>query len=155
MNITQYRAAIGRWHLFTLSRPKKIKNKFKYKLGESLLNYILKIKPLLILLLIILSKFLLQCGDIEQNPGPVRSLLINHINAHSLCPSDRSKRLDEIYSTLCIKEAIDVICVSETWLHPGIPDDDILLPDYQLLRKDRLVGPDDGIGGGVAMYRYI
>ena len=95
---------------------------------------------------------IIQSGDIEKNPGPARSLLINHINAHSLCPSDRSKKIDEIYSSLCIREAVDIICISETWLHASISDNDVSLPDYQLFRKDRVRGIGDGIGGGSAIY---
>ncbi len=136
MNIQQYRAAIGRWHLFTICRPLKTKHKFNCKLGESILKCSSRFKPSILIVTYILISLIIQSGDIEENPGPMRSLLINHINAHSLCPSDRSKKIDEIYSTLCIREAVDMICISETWLHSGISDDDVSLPDYQLFRKD-------------------
>ena len=75
-------------------------------------------------------------------------LFINHITVHSLCATDRTKKLDDIYSTLCISEQADVICISESWLDAHIKDEDISLPDYQLFRCDRQGQP----GGGVAMY---
>ena len=154
MSITQYRAAIGRWHLFTICRPRKTKTHHKHKLGESLLAFITNTRPLLLLLLMLSFTLLLKCGDVEKNPGPVKSLVVNHINAHSLCPSDRSKRLDEIHSTLCVTETVDIICISETWLQPNISDNDVSLQDYQLFRRDRKLKPGDGIGGGVAIYAH-
>ena len=152
IEISQYRAVVGRWHIFTSCRPLKCKLKHNYKLGESLSDKLTKIKPTFLLLLSIICALILQCGDVQTNPGPTRSLVINHLNAHSLCPSDRSKKIDEIYSTLCLQELIDIICISETWLHSGIPDDTVSLPEYQIFRRDRQLGPNDGIGGGAAIY---
>lgn len=40
----------------------------------------------------------------------------------------------------------DVICLSETWLKPGVNDCEIFCQDYQVFRKDRLGGKS---GGGV------
>ncbi|KAG8235347.1 hypothetical protein J437_LFUL015856 [Ladona fulva] len=42
----------------------------------------------------------------------------------------------------------DIICLSETWLKPEIPDSMVKLPDYNLFRIDRL----GKIGGGVGAY---
>ena len=43
---------------------------------------------------------------------------------------------------------IDIITISETWLTPDIPDDNISLKGFHKpIRKDR-----DGEGGGVAIY---
>lgn len=41
-----------------------------------------------------------------------------------------------------------IICLSETWLRPGITDAMVRLPGYSLYRCDRL----SGMGGGVAFY---
>jgi len=147
--IAQHRAAIGRWHLFTLGRPLKKKRNLRFKLGESMFNAGCKLRPSLLLTLYICSQLLLLCGDVKTNPGPTKSLTINHINAHSLCPSDRTKKLDEIHSLLCVEEQIDIICVSETWLKSQHTDLHVSLPDYQLFRSDRA---PPKIGGGAAIY---
>lgn len=40
-----------------------------------------------------------------------------------------------------------VVAITETWLTPSIPDEDITPPDYKMIRVDRL----DSRGGGVAV----
>ena len=90
--VSQYRAAIGRWHLFTLHRPKTSRIKLHMKLGESLFAYGKALKPSLVLISLIIMRLLLLCGDINPNPGPTCPLLINHINVRSLCASDRTKK---------------------------------------------------------------
>lgn len=146
--IAQHRAAIGRWHLFCLSRPKKIKKNYNCKLGRSLLGMAKTLRPSLMLFTFITLLLILRCGDVEPNPGPNRDLSICHINVRSLCPNDRSKRIDEIHSQLCLHEHYDVICISETWLHPDISNATIDIPNYQIFRRDRA----EGRGGGVAIY---
>ena len=75
-------------------------------------------RPSLGLLLLVAVLLLLRCGDVKPNPGPTfQPLSICHINARSLCPSDRSKRIDEIQSILALDEKFDLICVSETMLY--------------------------------------
>ena len=91
---------------------------------------------------------LLRGGDIEPHPGPRHDLRICHINARSLCPNDRSKRIAEIHSMLCIEENYDIICISETWLTSDNDNESINIPNYQIYRKDRA----QGRGGGVAIY---
>ena len=148
----QHRAAIGRWYLFCIARPKKCKRKFNCKLGESLLTLGKKVRPLLLLLIFVTTTLLLNCGDVESHPGPaLNPFTICHINARSLCPSDRSKRLDEIESILAVKEKIDIICISETWLKPNISDDQLSIQNYQIFRKDRELPV---MGGGVAIYAH-
>ena len=106
------------------------------------------LRPSLILITLLTLTLLLCSGDVEANPGPGRDLSICHINTRSLCPNDRSKRIDEIHSQLCLRDHYDVICISETWLHLDILDDAVDIPNYQLFRKDR----PEGRGGGVAIY---
>ena len=95
----------------------------------------------IVLLLLIIS------GSVHPNPGPDKDLTICHVNMRSLQPHDRSCKLDELYSKLCLEKEYDVICVSETWLDDSIPDSDVVLTDYQIFRKDR-----NRHGGGVAIY---
>ena len=102
----------------------------------------------LLLLIFISIILLLRSGDIEVNPGPLNELNVCHINARSLCPNDRSKRIDEIQSLLCIRDGYDIICISETWLNESIPDDALDIPGFQLFRKDRL----NARGGGVTIF---
>ena len=41
----------------------------------------------------------------------------------------------------------DVICIVETWLSSDVSDNELVISDYQILRRDR-----DRHGGGVMMY---
>ncbi len=67
-------------------------------------------------------------------------LTIEHINAQSI-----QSNYEEI--KLLIQERdIDVLCVSETWLHSHTLDDLIAMPNYKLFRND------GGRGGGVCIY---
>ena len=145
--IDQYRAAIGRWHIFCSYRPRRIKTKSNCKLGTSLATLCRKVRPCLILVILLLALLILQSGYIELNPGPT-GLLVCHINVRSLCPTRRTKRIDEIHSHLVIDKGYDLICVSETWLNKDIDDAAVALKDFQIFRKDRAQGG----GGGVAVY---
>ena len=145
--VGQYRAAIGRWHIFCCYRPKKIKRKYNCKLGQTMLHFGKKLRPSLLLMILSLALLLLRAGDIEKNPGPP-GLSICHINARSLCPTNRLKRIDEIHSVLALDGGYDLICVSETWLNNTVENEAIQIPGFQIFRNDR----NGGIGGGVAIY---
>lgn len=67
-----------------------------------------------------------------------------HLNAHSMRPP--VKFLD--FSELFTGSGLDVICVTETWLDSSIPDSEIFLRGYRIVRNDR----QDKSGGGVAIY---
>ena len=94
--------------------------------------------------------------DIEVNPGPgnpTKGLSLVHLNIQSLymssIKSNPRVKLDEVYSTYAIDKDVDIICMSETWLHDNIDDDQIMLAGYQEpYRNDR---PNRG-GGGVCAY---
>ena len=45
-----------------------------------------------------------------------------------------------------IKRNIDILCISETWLLPHIPDNYIHIPGYKVYRCDK------SYGGGVCVY---
>ena len=94
---------------------------------------------------------LLLGGDIHPNPGPTnKPFSICHLNINSLyvrSDTNSTYKIDEIYSRFCIHDKYEVICLTETWLNPSIPDSLIELPGYILYRRDR----PDGYGG-VAVY---
>lgn len=56
-------------------------------------------------------------------------------------------KIDELY-ILTLKQNIDIVCITETWLNDEILDDVCKLPGYNLFRRDRLSGQ----GGGVLCY---
>ena len=55
-------------------------------------------------------------------------------------------KLDELRG-LTETESPDVICIVETWLSSDVSDNELVISDYQILRRDR-----DRHGGGVMMY---
>ncbi len=57
-------------------------------------------------------------------------------------------KLDELNNLACLSH-IDVIGVTETWLHDELKDHEVSLPGYFLFRHDR---PARKRGGGVALY---
>jgi hypothetical protein len=93
--------------------------------------------------------------DIEKNPGPDppnKDLTLVHMNIQSLYMSSISNhrvKIDEIISTFVIEKEIDIISMSETWLHDQIDDKSIQLPGYSKpFRKDR----PGRRGGGVVAF---
>ena len=69
-------------------------------------------------------------------------LKIAHINVCSLYP-----KIDEI--RFCMKTLqIDVLCISETWLHAQLGDKEVSVEGYDIIRKDRT----NKRGGGVCVY---
>lgn len=69
---------------------------------------------------------------------------ICHVNCQSLMA-----HFDE-FSMFFERSRYHVICLSETWLNPKIPDSMIRLPGYYLVRNDRI----ERQGGGVALYIF-
>ena len=94
--------------------------------------------------------------DIEVNPGPEdipKGFTLVHLNIQSLYMSSITNyqriKLDEVISTFVVEKEIDLICMSETWLHDQIDDNQVEIPGYQrIFRKDR----KDKRGGGVCAY---
>ena len=131
--ISQYRLAIG---LFNTC--KFVTSGCIISVGSATINIIFSI--LILVLLIIRS------GDVELNPGPsdgpCKKLNVCHVNIRSL---SRSK-LKAIQVSL--SKVFDIITVSETHLHQGVPDDLFDLQGFhKIIRKDR-----NGPGGGVAIF---
>lgn len=71
-----------------------------------------------------------------------KGLHVCHINAQSLKP-----KLDEL-RLLFISSGVDILCVSETWFFPNVPDVAYKMDGYELFRGDRI----GRVGGGVAVY---
>ncbi len=98
---------------------------------------------------------LIQCGDIETNPGP--NLSMCHFNAQSLAlygtgshVGDKANhKLVEAHTRLAIDKNFDIISVSETSFNNSITDESVNIPGYSLLRKDRIC---DHRSGGVCAY---
>lgn len=67
-------------------------------------------------------------------------MTVEHINAQSLLGN-----IDEIRLLITARN-IDVLCVSESWLLPDIPDAYVNIPGYKIFRCD------SGRGGGVCKY---
>lgn len=89
-----------------------------------------------------LTVLLLLSGDIHPNPGQTcyTDLKIIHLNTCSV--------KDKIELIGLELNEYDVICLTETWLHDGVSDNDVLIPGFHCpFRKDRLTR-----GGGVAVY---
>lgn len=97
--------------------------------------------------------FLLQCGDIEINPGPKpnskQSFSICHWNLNGITAHNYAKVfLLKAYVTI---HKFDVVCISETYLDPSTPsnDDNLEITGYTLVRSDH---PSKTKGGRVCIY---
>ena len=87
---------------------------------------------------------LLMAMDVESNPGPVgqpKNLSMVQMNVQSLYMTSRpnpSIKLDEIRSVYAIDKEIDIICVTETWLHDQSDSSKIEIQGYgKPYRRDR------------------
>ena len=89
--------------------------------------------------------------DVHENPGP-NKLLIAPANVRSLCPENRSLKIDEIESILFYQEKCDIICISESWLDSTIPDGQVAIDGFQIYRKDRFRQGNRREARGVAIY---
>lgn len=70
---------------------------------------------------------LLSLADLSK----VKGLIIAHVNIRSLLPKI------EILRHELVSEPVDILCVSETWLRPAIPDSMLGISGYSLERLDR------------------
>lgn len=125
--LVDYRVAIG---LF---------NQMKISTGVSSIG----VSSRTVFYIMLLMSLLLLCGDIEQNPGPVKlkSLSMCHANIRGLS----NVKLSAMRTTFC--KYFDVITLSETFLSLNCTTDLSIAGYHDIIRKDR-----DSFGGGVAMY---
>ncbi|OWF56236.1 hypothetical protein KP79_PYT25638 [Mizuhopecten yessoensis] len=151
--LEQYRYTIGIWsfYSFMTSVSKNIRRKPRFK---SLHNCTHPASvSVLLCICYLLFLLLLNCGDVQPNPGPnkLNYLSFCHINARSiLATTDESNsryyKLDEIESVLCNDFMYDIIAISETCLCPEIEDSILQLENFKRYRNDR-----NRHGGGVAI----
>ena len=66
------------------------------------------------------------------------------INARSLLSGEKLKWLRQLVSSTTM---VKVICITETWLDDKVPEEDIQIKGFKIVRKDR-----GRQGGGVAIY---
>lgn len=142
----QYRAAIGCWHARSCSIRSICKIASSNVLYVSALTFSLNmlfgLRPSLYICLLLL----IVSGDVHPNPGPILpdGIRTCHVNARSLL---KPGRLDELYLELCCLHNFDLIGISESHLSTSIPDSDINIPNYNVMRRDR-----NRQGGGVLLY---
>lgn len=70
-----------------------------------------------------------------------KKVKIGHLNVRSLFTGF------EEFSDLVLKNDLDIMCVSETWLNKDVPSDVVNIPNYSFFRMDRV-----SRGGGVGIY---
>ena len=70
-----------------------------------------------------------------------KGLKIVHLNVHYLYP-----KLDEIKIILA-NQNIDILCLSETFLNNTFSNNELLIDNYKMFRKDRST-----MGGGLVIY---
>ena len=75
------------------------------------------------------------------NDLPRKGLNIMHLNIRSL----RNKTTE--LSLLAQRAKANVIAITETWLDSSITDSEVMIPGYNIVRKDRST-----LGGGVCLY---
>ena len=97
--------------------------------------------------------FLIRCGDIEVNPGPIdlnkQLLTISHWNLNGIAANNFAKiSLLEAYNAV---HDFDIICISETFLDSSYSNDDVRLAlnGYNLIRSDNI---NNTKRGGVCIY---
>ena len=100
---------------------------------------------------------ILLAGDICPQPGPTfqlnnsglsfcpksRGLPLAHLNIRSLL-----HKMDQVNLVMGGAKSFDILSFSETWLNDMVTDDEILMPGYNCVRRDRQRKAD----GGVAIY---
>ena len=111
--------------------------------------------PNLSLIIYLTTLLLLLSNDVEMNPGPpdqYKCLSIAHMNVQSLYMTSQDNpyvKLNEIKSTFAIEKEVDVICISETWLHDQITDEAIMIEGYNKPHRSDRIG---NRYGGVCAY---
>ena len=160
MNIDQYRAAIGLFHLYILSKNARQVRKFinfisfcnsYFNVSFFVLFYMCLCLHVTSVPFCIIQILLLRAG-IHPNPGPViNGLSICQYNVQSLymrsVSDDKCFKIHDIYTILCLENNFDIICLTETWLTEDILSENISIDGYSLIRRD-----SGKKRGGVAVY---
>jgi hypothetical protein len=94
-----------------------------------------------------------MCSDVHPNPGPVHNNEGNHqnlrlcnLNIHSVKTKGRFEQVKKE-----LGPNFDIICMSESWLKPTIPDSDFKLDNFN--GPHRLDRPEGKAGGVVVWVR--
>ena len=97
---------------------------------------------------------ILLAGDICPQPGPTfqlnnsglsfcpksRGLPLAHLNIRSLL-----HKMDQVNLVMGGAKSFDILSFSETWLNDMVTDDEILMPGYNCVRRDRQRKADGGV----------
>ena len=77
----------------------------------------------------------------------MRGFKLAALNVRSLV-----NHIDEL-RVLLATSPIDVLAINETWLNPTISDNDVCIPEYDIIRRDRAFKSANGkTYGGVCFY---
>lgn len=72
-----------------------------------------------------------------------------HLNVRSLLP-----KIDYLRHEF-LNKPVELLCISESWLHSSITDNLLRIPGYNLVRQDRNITGTNGViktGGGVCIF---
>jgi hypothetical protein len=168
VDIATYRARIG-LHNLKCGCAMRTHRTMMSRTGRGI-DYVTKLACFLLPVLITI--LLLRSGNVELNPGPinrgissvnlainkelfnknhkqlidlqtVKGLKIAHLNIRSLYHKCDFVKL------MLEHESIDILGLSESWLHPDIEDSELNIPGYhKIIRNDRTTDK----AGGVAVY---
>ena len=142
VNIDQWRAGTGRFH------SRLVIPKTKKSLSDQVIIFMCIFT---FFCNVFLSILILKDGDIELNPGPLKSFHLYfscwHWNVYSFATDNYSKAL-KAYNSIY---RYDFICISETFLDSSFESDDknLTLEGYNLIRSDH---PSNTKRGGVFIY---
>ena len=84
-------------------------------------------------------------NDFHSDVRMLRGFKIAHLNVNRLV-----NKLDHV-KEFVYKHSFDILTLSETWLVPNIMDNEIMVPGYSLVRKDRH-SLTKSCGGGVIIF---
>ena len=91
-------------------------------------------------------------GAVKDKPLSRKQVVLGDINARSLVPSGNNSTMHEIRD-LVRTEDIDILCISETWLHKAVKDKEVSIPGFTMFQKDRTKSKGKRAnGGGVAIF---
>jgi len=96
---------------------------------------------------------LLLAGDVEINPGPISTvhptLKLGTFNIRSASSITHSYNKPEILKHIIHDHKIDILCLTETWLHPDSPPaviNSLLPPSFNIYHCPRPQGGGGGVG---------
>jgi hypothetical protein len=154
-DLISYRAAIGsfqpkRKHSALTKKNSSHSNETK-KLTLGLLILFMATWKNISYILITCMYIIAMCSDVHSNPGPPycnddapKNIKLCNLNIHSV---KKTGRFDQVKEEL--GPNYDVICMSESWLKPHIPDSDFKLDNFNgPFRLDR----PEGKAGGVVVW---